>query len=358
MNRIGLFLFLITLLLSLIGVFILYESSTYSSIINVGDKYYFVKNQSIWVVIGLIASLIVSRIDYRSYYKFALPALVVSLLLLFAVFLPGIGLKLKGAHRWINLGFLVVQPSEILKITLTTYLAAWLSVAEKGRLFAFLILLSVSAFLVIIEPDMGTAFIIATTSVIVYFLSGASIKDMVIICLLVVAGVLLLIKAEPYRVQRLASFQNFDKKDLSTTSYHVKQVLIALGSGGVGGVGFGKSVQKYAYLPENTTDSIFAIYAEEAGFIGSVVLIGVFFAQFVLGFMVAARAPDLFGRLLCAGIMCFIGIQTFINLASQVVLIPLTGIPLPFISYGGSSMIINFVSIGIILSVARKIKKV
>lgn len=357
MNRLGLSLFLTTLLLAFIGIFILYESSTYSSVLNIGDKYYFVKNQGIWVLVGIVISLIVSRIDYKNYYKIALPALIISLLLLILVFFPGIGLKLKGAHRWINLGFTVLQPSEILKVTLTIYLAAWLSIKEKGRLFAFLILLSLSAFLVVIEPDMGTAFIIAATSTIVYFLSGSSMKDMVIIFLLVVFGVFMLVKAEPYRAERLASFQNFDRKDLSTTSYHVKQILISLGSGGLSGVGFGKSIQKYAYLPENTTDSIFAIYAEEAGFVGSIVLIGVFFIQLVLGFAVAARAPDLFGRLIAAGIMCFIGIQTFINLASQVVLIPLTGIPLPFISYGGSSMIINFASIGILLNIARKIKK-
>ena len=353
MNKLGLSLFLITILLSFIGIFILYESSTYAATLNIGDKYFFVKYQSIWLTLGIILCFAVSRFNYKNYYKFALPALIVTLFLLLAVFLPGIGLKLKGAHRWLNLGFMVLQPSEIMKITLTIYLAAWLSIKEKGRVFAFLILLAISALLVIIEPDMGTAFIIASASTIVYFLSGASIRDLAVIFFLVIVGMGLLVKLEPYRIQRLASFQNFDKKDLSTTSYHVKQVLISLGSGGLTGVGFGKSVQKYAYLPENTTDSIFAIFSEEAGFVGSVILLGIFFVQFLLGFVIAARTQDMFGRLLAAGIISFIAIQTLINLASQVVLIPLTGIPLPFISYGGSSLIINFVSIGILLNIAR-----
>lgn len=354
MSRAGIFLFLASLFLSLIGIFMLYESSSYSSLLSIGDKYYFVKNQSVWFAIGVVACLVVSRVDYKRYYKLALPFLLVSLVFLILPFFPGFGLELKGAHRWINLGFIVVQPSEILKITLTIYLAAWLSMKEKGRFFAFIMLLALSVFLVVIEPDMGTAFIIAVTATIVYFLSGAPIRDMVLILLGTIIGIFGLIKVAPYRIARLTAFQNFDAKDLPTTSYHVKQILIALGYGGLFGVGFGNSIQKYAYLPESTTDSIFAIFAEETGFIGSVFLAGLFVLLLVLGFYIALRAPDNFGKLLAAGIIIFIIIQAFINIASQVVLIPLTGIPLPFISYGGSSLIINFISIGILLSIARR----
>jgi cell division protein FtsW (lipid II flippase) len=185
--------------------------------------------------------------------------------------LPGIGLSLKGAHRWINLGFTVIQPSELLKITLTLYLAAWFSVKEKGRLLAFLLLLGACVFLVIAEPDLGTTTIITATAILVYFFQGAKIKEIIAILVLFLVAVFFLIKLEPYRAARFAEYMNFNTKDFSTTSYHVKQILVALGSGGVSGVGFGRSVQKYAYLPENTTDSIFAIYSEEAGFIGSFV---------------------------------------------------------------------------------------
>lgn len=354
MSKIGLSLFLTAVVLALFGIFILYESSTYAAMLSIGDRYYFFKNQLIWFAIGIVSCTVVSKINYKAYYKLALPMLLGSLLLLMLVFLPGIGLELKGAHRWINLGFTVLQPSEILKITLTVYLAAWLSIKEQARLLAFLMLLSLSVLLVIIEPDLGTALIIAVTATLVYFLSGAPLRDMAFIFLITIFSVFALIRLEPYRVARLTAFENFDQKNLIASSYHVKQILVALGSGGISGVGFGKSVQKYAYLPESTTDSIFAIYAEEAGFIGSTILISLFILLTFLGFTISSRAPDLFGKLLSAGIITFMSIQTFINLASQVVLIPLTGIPLPFISYGGSSLIINFISIGILLNISRR----
>lgn len=353
MQKTAVFLFSLSVLLSLIGIFILYESSTYSALLSIGDKFYFVKNQTVWFILGVILCLIVSKINYKAYYKLALPLLIGTLVLLVVVFLPGIGLKIKGAHRWINLGFTVLQPSEILKITLTVYLAAWLSSKEKGRLLAFLLLLLLSVLLVVMEPDLGTAFIVASTSTVVYFLSGAPIRDMIMIGALLAGSVFALIQVAPYRLARLLAFQNFDRDNLSSAPYHIKQILIALGSGGLFGLGFGNSIQKYVYLPEATTDSIFAIFAEEAGFVGSTLLIGCFVALMVVGFYIAANARDSFGKLLSAGIISFISIQAFVNLASQVVLVPLTGVPLPFVSYGGSSLIINFIAIGILLNVAH-----
>ncbi|PIT89434.1 MAG: stage V sporulation protein E [Candidatus Levybacteria bacterium CG10_big_fil_rev_8_21_14_0_10_36_7] len=356
MSKPGVFLFATTFFLSLIGIFILYESSAYSATLLLGDKYFFVKYQLMWLVIGVILAFVISQINYKRYHKLALPMLLGTFLLLVLVFIPGIGLELKGANRWINFGFAVFQPSELLKITLAIYLAAWLSVKEKGRLLAFLMLIGLSVFLVVIEPDMGTAMVIAVTSVALYFLSGSSVKEITLIGLIGLVGAFSLIKIAPYRIDRLTAFQNFDRSDLSTTSYHVKQILIALGSGGFTGVGFGKSVQKYAYLPENTTDSIFAIFAEESGFIGSVFLISIFILQLFLGFLISTRAPDEFGRLLSLGIIIFLGIQTIINLGSQAIVLPLTGIPLPFISYGGSSMVINFLAIGILLNISKNQK--
>ncbi len=354
MSKQGFFLLILSISLSLLGIFILYESSTYTALLSVGDRYYYARNQAMWFAIGVALCIIVSKINYKQLYNLALPGLIGSLILLVLVFIPGIGLQLKGAHRWINLGFTVMQPSEILKITLTLYLAAWLSFKEKTKLFAFLLLLALSVALVIVEPDMGTAMIIASTATVVYFLSGAPIRDMILIFGGLVISAFALIKIAPYRAARLTSFQNFDVNDLSTASYHIKQILIALGSGGLMGVGFGNSIQKYAYLPESTTDSIFAIFAEEAGFLGSLVLLIAFVTFIFLGFYIAVRSKDLFGKLLAAGIVTFIGIQAFINIASQAVLMPLTGVPLPFISYGGSSLIINLISVGILLSISRQ----
>lgn len=350
----GRLLFFNTITLSIIGLFILYESSSYTALLNIGDKYYFVKNQVVYVIMGVIAAVIASKIPRKTFFYLALPALLVSLVLLVAVFLPGIGLSLKGAHRWIDLGLFVIQPSEILKISMSIYLAAWLSQKESGRLPAFLILLFVCVGLVVIEPDMGSASIIAVTAVSIYFLAKAKISEILIIFFIFFLGAIALVKLEPYRVERFMAFKNFDSNDLSTTSYHIRQVLIALGNGGFAGIGIGNSIQKYAYLPENTTDSIFAIYAEETGFLGSVFLILMFIAQMVLGFAISLNSRDNFNKLLACGITVYMGAQTIFNLASQAVLMPLTGVPLPFISYGGSSMIINFISVGILMNISRQ----
>lgn len=357
MNRLGLLLLGITILLTAIGLFILYESSSYTAALNIGDKYFFVKNQLAWIILGIVLSLIVARLNKKIFTHLAFPALVLSIFLLVVVFLPGIGLNLKGAHRWITFGFFVLQPSELLKITLSIYLAAWLSSKDKvqNSLVNFLILFFLCVGLIAIEPDMGSAVIVACTAITVYFLSGAPMRYMAIIFLILVIGSVALVKMEPYRVARFTDFKNFDSHDLNTTSYQMKQVLIALGLGGFQGDGIGNSIQKYAYLPENTTDSIFAIYAEETGFIGSVLLITIFIAQMALGFLIAARSTDQFNRLLALGIVVYLSTQTIVNLASQAVLMPLTGVPLPFISYGGSSMVINYLSIGILLNISRQL---
>jgi cell division protein FtsW len=353
MPKVGFLLFIVTILLSLLGVFILYESSSYTAILNIGDRYHFIKNQMIWVVGGIIVALIVSLLDYRKFYPLALPFLIGTIVLLIAVFIPGIGLELKGSHRWIDFKLFVMQPSELLKLSLTMYLAAWLSRREENRLTAFMILFFVCVGLVAMEPDLGSALVVATMSVMVYFLAGSKLKDILIIGAVVVTGIVGLIVFEPYRVERFMAFRNFDVNDLNTTSYHIRQVLIAVGSGGVTGVGLGNSVQKYAYVPENTTDSIFAIYAEETGFLGSLVLFTVIGFQLYLGYRIALACRDAFGMLFGIGIVTYLCIQTFLNVGSQAVVVPLTGVPLPFISYGGSAMLINFAAIGVMMSIAR-----
>lgn len=354
MSKPSFLIFLTTIILSIIGLFLIYESSSYTALFNLDDKYYFIRNQLEWFIAGIVLCLIVSKYDYRKLYNYSLPLLLVSFFLLVIVFFPGIGLELKGAHRWLNLKFIVFQPSEFLKVSLTLYLAAWLSNKEKNRFLAFLLLFASSIFLISIEPDLGTALIVAITSIFVYFLSGSKLSEMFFIFLFLIISSILLIKIEPYRVERLTSFQNFNSKSFSDTPYHLKQILIALGSGGLTGVGLGNSIQKYAYLPESTTDSIFAIYAEETGFIGSTVLILIFIFYIFLGFFISLKTSNMFGKLLSAGIIIFIGAQALLNLSSQVVITPLTGVPLPFISYGGSSMVINFLSVGILMNIGNR----
>ncbi len=340
-------------LLTIFGLFMIYDASSYVAFRDFADKYRYIKDQMFWAILGMGALGVVSFIDYKKYYNLALPILIGAIGLLFMVFVPGLGLSILGARRWINLGFFVLQPSEFIKLALTIYLAAWFSTREKGRFIAFLMLVGFVLFLVMLQPDMGTAFIILGEAVIIYFLSGGSIWH--ILSLIPVAGVggLLLILVEPYRAKRLATFLN-PEQGIQGSSYHLRQILIALGSGGFLGVGIGNSLQKYAYLPESTTDSIFAIIAEEVGFVGAVLLLMVILFVIYRGFYIALRAKDTFGKLLAGGITSFIAIQTIVNLGAQTAILPLTGVPLPFISYGGSALIINLVSVGILLNISRQ----
>lgn len=335
------------------GLLMIFNSSSVIAYELFGDKYQYFKDQIIWVIIGYLALFFFYYFDYRKLYNLALPLLILSLVLLGMVFIPGVGSSAKGAARWINILSFRLQPSEFAKLSLAIYLAAWFSNKEKNRFLAFSLLLGSVLLLVMLQPDMGTASIILFEAVAIYFFSGGSMLYFIISAPVIALGGYLLIKAEPYRAERLTSFLNLGNS-LHDTSYHVKQILIALGAGGVWGLGIGNSLQKYAYLPENVTDSIFPIIAEEFGFVGSTILILMFALLVWRGFHISARSRDKFGKLLAAGIISFIGIQIVINLGAMTALLPLTGIPLPFISYGGSALILNLASVGILLNIAKQ----
>lgn len=352
-HRADLLLLVAVLGLTVFGLFMLYDASSYVAFRDFGDKYRYIKDQLSWVVLGIVGMFILSLFDYKKYYNLALPILIGSIFLLFMVFVPGIGVNLLGARRWINLGVTLLQPSEFVKLALTIYLAAWFSIKEKGRFVAFLLLIGLILLLIMLQPDMGTAMIILGEAVVMYFLSGGSIWHLLSLAPVVLIGGLGLILFEPYRAKRLMTFLN-PNQGVQTSSYHLRQILIALGSGGIFGVGIGNSLQKYAYLPESTTDSIFAIIAEELGLVGGIVLILVLLFIIYRGFYIAVHAKDNFGKLLAGGITSFIAIQTIVNLGAQTALLPLTGVPLPFISYGGSALIINLVSVGILLNISRQ----
>lgn len=333
----------------------IYDASSFVAFRDFADKYHYVKDQIFWIILGSCALIFFSYFDYHRFYNLSIPILIGSIGLLLLVFIPGIGVELLGARRWIDLKFTILQPSEFVKLALAIYLSAWFSNREKGRLWAFLFLLSVVLFLVIMEPDMGTATIILFEAISIYFLSGAKVIYFVYLAPIIAVLGIIIAKIEPYRAARLAAFLNVNQ-NIETSSYHVKQILIALGSGGLTGVGFGNSLQKYAYLPENTTDSIFAIVAEELGFLGATFIILVFIFMVWRGFRIAITAKDTFGKLLAGGITTFLAGQVLVNLSAQVALVPLTGVPLPFISYGGSALIINLTAIGILLNIARQRK--
>lgn len=333
----------------------IYDASSFIAFRDFNDKYHYVKDQFMWIVIGFSSLIFFSFFDYRRLYNLAFPITIIAIILLVLVFVPGIGIYIMGAHRWINARFFVIQPAEFVKLALAIYLAAWFSNKERGRLLPFLLLIGLIMFLIMMEPDMGTAMVVLFEAFSIYFLSGANIISIVALVPIISVLGLIMIKLEPYRAQRLTAFMNLNTS-LESSSYHVKQILIALGIGGITGVGLGNSLQKYAYLPENTTDSIFAIIAEELGFIGVTILIFLFILITWRGFLIAARAKDTFGKLLASGIISFLAIQMIINLGAQTALIPLTGIPLPFISYGGSALIVDLCSIGILLNISKQSK--
>ncbi len=344
----------IVLLLCGFGLLMVYDSSVAIAIRDFGNQYYYLTEQLKWFAVGLIVFFIFSIIDYRIYKKLALPMLLGTVFLLLVVFIPGVGIKALGAKRWINLGFTVLQPAELAKLSLVIYLSAWFSTKEKDRLISFLILIGMIAGLIILEPDLGTTLVIAATAITMYFFSGAPLTQFAVMIPVTILGVLGIAVASPYRFARLTTFFNPEKDPLGA-SYHIHQATIALGSGGLFGVGIGSSRQKYEYLPEANTDSIFAIIGEEIGFIGAVLLISAFLLVIWRGFRIARRTEDPFGKLLSLGITSWIAYQVIMNIAAMVALIPLTGVPMPLLSYGGSSLIVVLAGLGILINISKSV---
>lgn len=343
-------LLLSTFLLSLFGLLMVYNASTVEAFRDFNDKYYFLKNQLVWMIVGWIGLFFFSFFNYHIFAKLSFPLLLLNLVLLVLILIPGVGSEVKGAKRWLDLGFFSIQPSETLKTILVFYLASWLG--QKPNLLAFLVLIGFILGLIIMQPDLGTAVVILGSAFIIYYLTGTKIFKLLVLSLIMIALGGILIWSSPYRRARLNTFFNPTSDPLGS-SYHIRQVLISLGSGGLTGLGLGQSRQKYQYLPEATTDSIFAVMAEETGFLGASLLVVFFLFLVRRCFKVALNAKDEFGKLVAAGITSWLAIQIFVNLAAMVVLVPLTGIPLPLISYGGSSLVITLSSLGIILNIER-----
>ena len=344
-------LLILTLVMMVLGLVAVAEASSPQALSTFSDPFYFVKQQLMWAGLGVVVMVVASFVPYGFWRKMALPIFGVSILCLVAVLVPGVGVRLLGARRWISVGGIGFQPSELVKLTMIIFLARLLEL-EKPYWWS-VVIIGLVAGLIMLQPDMGTASIILAEALAVYFLSGANILHIVGLVPIILLGGLALIKLEPYRATRLSTFLNPDAS-LQTTSYHTRQILIALGSGGITGLGFGNSLQKYAYLPEGTTDSIFAIIAEETGFVGSFFIILIFLAIIWCGFKIAMSARDTFGKLLAGAITVFLGAQIIINLSAQTLLLPLTGIPLPFLSYGGSALIVNLFSVGILLNISKQ----
>jgi len=347
--------YMMPIFLSLIGFFFIFEASALRSFNEVGHSFFYVQRQFIWFLGGVVIMFFLSVFDYHKLYYFAFFLMMGTIFLLMIVLIPNIGHVAGGARRWLDLGFFNVQPTEIAKFSTIVYLASWFIQKERKRFFSFLFLLGTLMFLIIMQPNVGTAFLLFCISIIIYYLAGIETHYLLLLIPLSVGGFYFLINIAPYRMKRLMAFFNPDLDPLGIT-YHLNQILISLARGGLFGVGFSASKQKYLFLPEAHTDSIFAIIAEEIGFLGSVILIISLFIFLYKIYQVMVHASDRYGQLLAAGIFAFFNLQILINLGGMVNLIPLTGTPLPFISYGGSNLLVSFALMGILINIYRKSK--
>jgi len=348
-------IFTIPIILSLFGLFFVFEASSVRSFREFGDSFHFFKLQAIWIGLGLTAMIFFSFFDYHKLYYLSFFFMLGTILLLSIVLIPGIGFQAGGARRWIDLGFFNLQPTELAKFSVIIYLSSWFMNRERKRFFSFLSLLLILMLLIFLQPDMGTAIIVFCLGIIIYFLAGIELWYLLFLIPASLGFFFLLVKISPYRLRRLLAF--FDPKlDPLGITYHINQILISLESGGLFGLGLGASRQKYLYLPEAHTDSIFAIISEEFGFIGSLLLITLYIYLMYRIYQIAVHAPDRFGKLIAGGAFAFFNLQAIINLAGMVNLLPLTGVPLPFISYGGSNLLVSFILLGVLINIAKRVK--
>jgi len=358
MRQIRINLFLVTAILLAIGTVMIYSSSSAFAYESYGSSAYFVKRQLLFMLVGLIAAVLLMSFDYGKLKNFTKPFLLFSILLLIAVFIPGIGHSAGGAKRWISLGAINFQPSEIAKMALVFYAADVLARKQseiKNFLYGFLPLvmsLGVCILLILLEPDLGTAVTLAFLIIIMAFIAGVDIKQLFI---MIVPGILTLIGLivmKPYRIKRMMAFLN-PWNDPRGSGFQIIQSMIAMGTGGFFGVGLAHSKQKLFYLPEAHTDFIFSIIGEELGLIGTLGIV-ILFAIFIwLGFRIAYSARDLFGQFLAFGLVTMLALQVIINIAVVTGLIPTKGLPLPFISYGGTSLVYSLASVGLLLNIAK-----
>lgn len=323
------------------------------------DSYYYFKHQIVFGLIpGLFLFYLFFRINYKVWKKFAFPILIFSILLLSAVFIPGIGSSHgTNAQSWLKIAGISFQPSEFVKLTFLLYLASWLEKRNdsvKDFTYGFLpFLFLLGIILLLILPDVGTMLIILSMSFVVFFVAGASILHLVITSIMGLAAVFFLVKLEPYRMARFITFLH-PELDPKGVGYHINQALLAVGSGGFWGKGFGHSSQKFLYIPEPVGDSIFAIISEEMGFFISGIFIFSFLYLINKGLSIAKNAPDDFGKFLAVGIMAWISIQAFINISGMIGLLPMTGVPLPFVSYGGTALMTSMGAMGLLANISRQ----
>ncbi|WP_059104699.1 stage V sporulation protein E [Shouchella shacheensis] len=348
-----------TLALLLIGMIMVYSASAAWATYRFEDAFFFVKRQLFFAGTGVVLMLLVMRVDYWTWRTYSKLLVIICFILLIVVLIPGVGLVRGGARSWLGVGAFSIQPSEFMKIAMIIFLANYLALNQK-RIVSFtkglvpsLGIVLIAFGMIMLQPDLGTGAVMVGTCVIMIFIAGARIRHFVFLGLLGVAGFVGLVVSAPYRVQRITSFLD-PWSDPLGSGFQIIQSLFAIGPGGLLGMGLGESRQKYFYLPEPQTDFIFAILAEEMGFVGGAIVIVFFSILFWRGVRIALGAPDLFGSFLATGIISMVAIQVMINIGVVTGLMPVTGITLPLLSYGGSSLTLMLVSLGVLLNISRQ----
>jgi cell division protein FtsW len=347
-------------MLLIIGLVTVYSASFALGFVQFGDANYFVKRQAVWAALGIAGMLVAMQLDYRLLLRLSPLLMLAALIGLAAALVPGLGVEQNGAQRWVQLGPLpAVQPSEFAKLAVVIYKAAWL--AAKGDavrslslgVLPFVAMVGLVGALVMLEPDLGTAVIIAIITGTLFFIAGARLWHVLVLGGSGVVTASLLIVTGGYRMDRILSFTSAEA-DPQGVGFQTLQLLVAFGSGGISGLGLGVSRQKFFFVPGSHTDGVLAILGEELGLIGVTVVIALFAMLLWRGLVIARRAADPFGSLLAMGIVTWIGFQALINAGGVTRLLPLTGIPLPFLSAGGSSLAVTLTAVGVLLSVSRR----
>jgi len=343
------------------GIIMLSSASGPSAYSKFGDAFWFVKHQILYGILpGAFLLYVLSRVDYHVFRRLSTPMLGFVLLCLVVVFIPGIRADWGTSRSWIDVFGFSFQPVEVAKLAFVLFLAGWLDkIGDEGAkdfhrgLLPFVICVATVCGLLVLQPDLGSVSIVVGTAILMFFLGGARLGHLGLVVAAGSVAFAALMKAAPYRVNRLTTFLH-PELDPRGIGYHINQALLAIGSGGFFGLGFGHSRQKFQYLPEVEGDSIFAVMGEELGF----VLVAIFVAGVAFlamrGFRIAKHAPDRYGRLVAGGIVAWITLQSFVNMAGMLSLMPLTGLTLPFVSYGGSSLLVTLAAVGIVLSVSRQ----
>ncbi|MED3552283.1 stage V sporulation protein E [Cytobacillus praedii] len=353
-----LILIIVTLTLLAVGLTMVYSASAVWAEYKFNDSFFFAKRQMLFAAVGIAAMFFIMNIDYWTWRTWAKVIIIICFVLLIIVLIPGIGNERNGSRSWIGVGAFSIQPSEFMKLAMISFLAKFLSEKQKlitsfrKGLVPSLGLVFLAFGLIMLQPDLGTGTVMVGTCIVMIFIAGARIRHFVILGLIGLSGFVGLVLSAPYRMKRITSFLD-PWEDPLGSGFQIIQSLYAIGPGGLFGLGLGQSRQKFFYLPEPQTDFIFAILSEELGFIGGSFVILLFALLLWRGIRIALGAPDLYGSFLAVGIVAMVAIQVMINIGVVTGLMPVTGITLPFLSYGGSSLTLMLMAIGVLLNISR-----